>query len=58
VDEVPDEFNLEAVVAWQMDLANKLIIDGILEGRAMADPEEVKRVWEIVAEQTKAEFGI
>lgn len=52
-----DEFNLVALVKWQMEQVNLLIIQGICEGRDMTLPEEVKRVTELVVEQTKAEFG-
>lgn len=52
------KLNLESVIAWQFDQINQLIIQGIVEGRDMTNPDEAKRIMEIVAERTKEEFGI
>jgi hypothetical protein len=51
------DLDLEAIAAWQFDQLNQLIIQGIVEGRDMSSPEEVKRITDIVVEMTKNEYG-
>jgi hypothetical protein len=52
------KLNLEAVVRWQMNTVNLLIMQAILDGKDVTDPAVVKEITEIVAERTKTEFGI
>jgi len=60
VEEDKKEIDLDivAIIHWQQVRCSELICKAMLEGENVTDSEVIKKIWNVVAEETKKLYGI